>query len=226
MEILMYGPPCSGKSTIAKELTTQVGVNYISVGTITRREISKGTNLGREIKRLNESKEGQPYPPKLLYSKLYEAISQSSNGFILDGYPKHPGEVPEVKEMMDRLSIKFTGMVHIKLGLEEAIERANGRLWCPLCDSIFHETHLIPKVEGLCNNCTSQLTQRSDDTPEKVTARYRRYLELTVPAIEMMTEYNDGYYIEVENSNLKSTVQTILNADNLPNRYNLNRFSI
>jgi len=180
---------------------------------MTRREISGETSFGKEIMRRHENKEG-PYPPRFLYFKMHEAISRSTGGFILDGYPKHPGEVPEVKEIMDELSVRFTGIVHVKIGLEEAIERANGRICCNMCDSVYNTDHAAPKIEGRCDGCTSILVRRVEDTPENVAERYKGYQELTVPAIEMLKDYNDGYFIELENPDKEVLIQSMLNAEN------------
>jgi adenylate kinase family enzyme len=49
--ILLYGPPASGKTTLAKGISNNFDISYLSVGQITRREIANKTDVGHRLKK-------------------------------------------------------------------------------------------------------------------------------------------------------------------------------
>jgi adenylate kinase len=63
-------------------------------------------------------------------------------------------------------------------------DRIAGRRTCPKCKTGYHVKNLPPKVEGVCDNCGSELTIRKDDNPETVKDRLVVYHRQTEPLIE------------------------------------------
>jgi adenylate kinase len=67
---------------------------------------------------------------------------------------------------------------------EVIFDRIAGRRTCPKCKTGYHVTNLPPKVEGVCDQCGSELTIRKDDNPDTVKDRLTVYHAQTEPLIE------------------------------------------
>ncbi len=80
--------------------------------------------------------------------------------------------------------------------MDVLIERLSGRLTCTLCNAIYHKVYNPPKKEGVCDKCQGKLYQRSDDTAEAITRRFKEYKKQTEP----VTEYyqNKGILINID----------------------------
>lgn len=83
MKIIIFGPPGSGKSTIARELSKYFKLKYVS-SDILRREVKSNSRLGKIIKIYMEG--GELIPSNIMDSII--KINLPKNNFILDGYPR------------------------------------------------------------------------------------------------------------------------------------------
>lgn len=99
MRLLLVGPPGSGKGTQAVRVAVRMGIPHISTGEMFRQHVSLGTKLGKQVKALVEAGEYVPddITGKMLAQRLTH--SDSSEGFILDGFPR---TIPQA-ELLDDL---------------------------------------------------------------------------------------------------------------------------
>jgi adenylate kinase len=65
-----------------------------------------------------------------------------------------------------------------------------GRRVCKTCGATFHVEFNAPKVEGICDNCGSQLIQRADDTEATAKNRLEVYDNNTAPLLEYYKKQN------------------------------------
>lgn len=83
MKIEVLGPRASGKTTICKTLSNEFGIDYVSLGSLARKEIAAETSLDNKMKFHVEN--GIPYPDEFLvdfmYSHLKQALEKTS-GFV------------------------------------------------------------------------------------------------------------------------------------------------
>ena len=88
MNLILFGPPGSGKGTQSIQLAKKYQLAHISTGDIFRKNISEETPLGLKVKEIIS--QGDLVPDELLVAILEDAIDQQNgvNGFIFDGFPR------------------------------------------------------------------------------------------------------------------------------------------
>ena len=99
MNIVLLGPPGSGKGTQAKMIAEKYGVVHISTGDILRENVRNGTPLGVEAKKFMEA--GKLVPDSLLIDIIKDRLAKDDvkGGWMLDGYPR---TMPQA-EAMDKI---------------------------------------------------------------------------------------------------------------------------
>jgi adenylate kinase len=179
MRIVVFGPPSAGKGTQAQKLASKYGIPQIATGDLLRKAVADKTPLGLKIKSyLDEGKLG---PDSLIVKLISERISKPdcSKGYILDGFPRTPGQALALDKMAD-----VDVVLNIVVDPEELVERAVGRRTCLKCGAVYHVKFNPPMNEGICENCGSRLVQRDDDKEETVRKRLRVYEEQTAPLVD------------------------------------------
>ena len=88
LNIILFGPPGSGKGTQSKMLLKKYNLEYISTGDILRCHIVNKTPQGIEAKALIDK--GQLVPDELVVELLEAKLTQNkdANGFLFDGFPE------------------------------------------------------------------------------------------------------------------------------------------
>ncbi len=177
MKLILLGAPGAGKGTQAEVLSHKLNIPTISTGNMLRAAISNGSAVGLEAKSFMDK--GQLVPDSVIIGIVKERLAESdcANGFILDGMPR---TIPQAEALRDN-DINFDAVVSLEIADEEIISRMSGRRVCPKCGATFHIVSAPPKVEGVCDNCGSELIIRPDDAPETVRSRLDVYHEQTEP---------------------------------------------
>lgn len=93
MKLLFVGPPGAGKGTQADRVAERLGIPHVSTGAMFREHVSRGTELGEKVEKIMAA--GDYVPDEITVQMLEERISRpdASEGFILDGFPRTPGQV-------------------------------------------------------------------------------------------------------------------------------------
>jgi adenylate kinase len=184
MKIVMLGAPGAGKGTQAVNIAKEFGIPHISTGDIFRANIKNQTELGMKAKSYMD--QGALVPDDITIGMLLDRIADNDckNGFVLDGFPR---TIPQAESLKAALSLQDTRIDHavdIEVPDEVITSRMGGRRSCPKCGGTYHIVFNAPKKEGICDNCGSELVQRTDDKPETVLARLKTYHEQTQPLID------------------------------------------
>ena len=119
------------------------------------------------------------------------------NGVILDGFPRTEAQAVALDDILNETGKKVDLVVDLNSPKEEILDRIVTRRICPKCKAVYNTKLNKPKVEGVCDNCGSELYQREDDTAEKVENRLNVYYEQTQPLEKYYSNSNKLFEIEV-----------------------------
>ncbi len=208
MRLILLGAPGSGKGTIAGEISKKFGISHVSTGDLFRKNIKGNTALGQEAQAYMEK--GELVPDELTIRMLEDRFSEADieNGFLLDGFPRNIAQADALQELLQGRDEKLDVALNVFVPYDIIKERISGRRICSNCGAAFNIYFDKPKNEGVCDNCNSELTQRSDDNEETVVKRLQTYEEQTKPLIEYYE--NLGILKTVDNSGeLEATLEKL-----------------
>ena len=123
VNIVLFGPPGSGKGTQAEKLVAQYSIEHISTGDVIRKEIAAGSTLGKEVQDCIEK--GQLAPDDLVIRLIenYIASHTEVKGNIYDGFPRTLPQAEAFDEMLKGNGQEVTLMVFLDVPDEELIDR-------------------------------------------------------------------------------------------------------
>jgi adenylate kinase len=191
LNLILLGPPGSGKGTQGKTLQEDFHLPYYATGDILRAAVKEGTEVGRKATEYMDR--GDFVPDEVIIEVIGERVQQeeASDGFILDGFPRTVPQAEALDEEMEDLGRRITAVVLIEVPEDEIIRRLSGRRTCEEDPShIYHMEFDPPKEDEICDVDGGKLTVRDDDKPEVIRHRLEQYKEKTEPLI--------GYYEERE----------------------------
>ena len=184
LNLILLGPPGSGKGTQGERLQEDFRLPYYATGDILRTAVAEGSELGRTAKEYMDR--GDLVPDEVIIGVIAERVEsdEAADGFILDGFPRTVGQAEALGDEMETLGRTVTAAVLIDVSDEEVIRRLGGRRTCAKNGHIFHVEFDPPKHEGVCDVCGSRLVVRDDDKPEVIRHRLDTYREKTMPLID------------------------------------------
>lgn len=184
LNLVLLGPPGSGKGTQGERLQEDLELPYYATGDILRAAVREGTELGRAAKDYMDR--GDLVPDEVIVGMIGERIdsSEAADGFILDGFPRTAPQAEALAAKMRELGRELTAVLLIDVSDEEVVRRLGGRRTCVENGHVFHVELNPPKREGICDVDGSELITRDDDEPEVIRHRLEQYHEKTAPLIE------------------------------------------
>ncbi len=184
MNIILLGPPGSGKGTQAKRIEQTHGIIQLSTGDMLRATTNSDTELGRRVKAIMDS--GQLVPDDTIVEMIDRRIVQpdSSAGFILDGFPRNVPQAKALDAMLAEHNLKLDHVILLDVDEAALVDRLSGRFTCTQCGASFHDRYNRPSREGVCEVCGgTEFVRRADDRPEAVKARFEVYRSQTAPIL-------------------------------------------
>lgn len=129
MNIILFGPPGSGKGTQAQMLKDRFNLLHVSTGDIFRNEIANGTPLGMEAKTFMDR--GHLVPDELtirLLDGFVEANSTpATEGIIFDGFPRTVPQAIALDEFMEKRNSPVMVVLSLMVDEEEVVKRLISR---------------------------------------------------------------------------------------------------
>ena len=178
MNLILLGPPGSGKGTQADTIAHAFGIPQISTGDIIRNAIKTQTPLGVEFKAYADA--GALVPDELV-NRLVEdrlAGSDCQAGFLLDGFPRTVAQAEWLDSMLARASNPLDRVLLVEVADEILLERITGRRTDPATGHIYHVTFDPPPAD-----IAGRLIQRPDDTAAVLVQRLNEYRSKTAPLV-------------------------------------------
>jgi len=194
MNIVILGPPASGKGTQASKLSKELEIPNISLGNIFRENIELNTQLGKLVKPYITK--GKLVPDEITTRVVIEKLSELNinSGFILDGFPRNLAQAKAFQQYYN-----IDKAILIEIDDETVMRRISGRRICPNCGAIYNIYYEPPKYENRCDICGHPLIRRKDDNEQTAMKRLKDYKENTLPVIEFYDE--KGILIRVNGLN-------------------------
>jgi len=184
LNLVLLGPPGSGKGTQGERLQEDLRLPYYATGDILRAAVRDETELGRTAKEYMDR--GDLVPDDVIVGAIGERIdsAEAADGFILDGFPRTVPQAEALAAKVSELSREMTAVLLIDADDDEVVRRLGGRRTCEENGHVFHVDFNPPKRDGVCDVDGSELRVRDDDKPEVIRHRLDQYHEKTEPLID------------------------------------------
>ncbi|MFZ1750099.1 MAG: adenylate kinase [Saprospiraceae bacterium] len=123
INIILFGPPGSGKGTQAAKLTEKYGFLHISTGDLFRYEMSHDTPLGLKAKEYMSK--GQLVPDEVTIGMLINKVNANpeAKGIIFDGFPRTIAQAEAFDQFLQAQNTAVTTLISIELSDDEIVER-------------------------------------------------------------------------------------------------------
>lgn len=184
MNIILLGPPGSGKGTQAKRIEQTHGLVQLSTGDMLRATTAADTEFGRRVKAIMDS--GQLVPDAIIIEMIDRRIAQPdcSNGFILDGFPRNVPQAEALDAMLAEHDLRLDHVILLEVDEVALVDRLSGRFTCTQCGASYHDRYNRPQRDGVCDACGgTEFARRADDRPEALAARFAVYRDQTAPIL-------------------------------------------
>jgi adenylate kinase len=140
---------------------------------------------------------GALVPDEIIIEMMAKAIENAPDaGFVLDGFPRTVNQAVELDKSLARDGLTIDIIVNLEVDDSIVTGRITGRRSCPKCGAVYHIENMKPKNEGLCDNDSTELIQRPDDTAEVVTNRLETYHRQTKPLVDYYK--NNGTVFDID----------------------------
>ena len=183
LNLVLLGPPGSGKGTQGERLQEELRLPYYATGDILRAAVRDETELGKLAKEYMDR--GDLVPDEVIVGAIGERIdsSEATDGFILDGFPRTVPQAEALADKLAELDRELTGVLLIDASDDEVTRRLGGRRTCVENGHVFHVDFNPPQREGVCDVDGSELIVRDDDKPDVIANRLEQYHAKTEPLI-------------------------------------------
>jgi adenylate kinase len=172
LNLILFGPPGSGKGTQSEKLILKYGLKHLSTGDLLRSEIAQQTQLGMEAK--NFMDKGQLVPDAVVIGMIRSAIENNLavKGFLFDGFPRTSAQAAALDQLMELKNTSIKMMLAMEVGEKELMSRLLKR---------------------------GETSGRSDDTNEEVVkARIVEYHNKTAAVADYYSQFNKVVTIKGE----------------------------
>jgi adenylate kinase len=185
LNLILLGPPGSGKGTQGERLQEDFRLPYYATGDILRAAVKEGTEVGTQAKEYMDR--GDLVPDEVIIGVIAERLQgdEAADGFILDGFPRTVPQAEALDAKMSELRRQITGVLLIDVPEEEILRRLGGRRTCEKNPShIYHLEFDPPENDEVCDIDGGKLVVRDDDKPEVIKNRIAQYRDKTEPLID------------------------------------------
>ena len=123
LNLVLFGPPGSGKGTQSAKLIDKYGLIHLSTGDLLRSEIAQGTELGLEAKKLMD--QGILVPDAVVIGMISHKLdaNHEAKGFIFDGFPRTVAQAEALDALLNSKNAPISGMIALEVPDDELERR-------------------------------------------------------------------------------------------------------
>jgi adenylate kinase len=154
LNIVLFGPPGSGKGTQSEKIIETYGLLHISTGDLLREQVAAKTELGKQAKEIMDK--GELVSDKIVIGMIRNKLEEhkEGEGFIFDGFPRTVEQARELRKALTDYDERVDVMISLEVPREELVKRLLKR---------------------------GEMTGRSDDNLETINNRIDVYNRQTIP---------------------------------------------
>jgi adenylate kinase len=172
--LILFGPPGSGKGTQSENIIAANGLQHLSTGNLLRSEITNSTPLGLKAKTFMDA--GQLVPDEVVIGMVDNFMNAhpDANGFLFDGFPRTTAQCIALDALLQQKDTEINVVLALEVTEEELVKRLLGR---------------------------GATSGRSDDTNETIIrARIQEYHDKTTAVATYYAQFNKVIYVKGEGS--------------------------
>lgn len=121
--LILFGPPGSGKGTQSEKLIAKYNLKHLSTGDLLRSEITKKTPLGLEAKKFMDH--GQLVPDEVVIGMISSALDANPDvvGFLFDGFPRTSKQAEALDNLLELKNLSINIMLALDVSEQELVKR-------------------------------------------------------------------------------------------------------
>ncbi|WP_346237470.1 adenylate kinase [Niabella insulamsoli] len=121
--LVLFGPPGSGKGTQATNLIEKYKLVHLSTGDLLRNEIANKTPLGLEAKKIMD--EGQLVPDEVVIGIIDNCLEKNAlaQGFLFDGFPRTLNQAKALDKLLELKKTQIDLVLALQVNEEELVRR-------------------------------------------------------------------------------------------------------
>ena len=121
--LILFGPPGSGKGTQSEKLIAKYGLKHLSTGDLLRNEISRQTPLVKEAQSFMDK--GRLVPDEVVIGMISSALDENpaAKGFLFDGFPRTAAQAEALDKLLELKEAPIAAMLALEVSEEELIKR-------------------------------------------------------------------------------------------------------
>lgn len=125
--LILFGPPGSGKGTQSDKLVEKYGLIHLSTGNLLREEIAHKTPLGIEAKKFMDK--GQLVPDEVVIGMIDSSLEhhKGAKGFLFDGFPRTVAQAHALDKLLELKKTSIHSVLALEVNDEELIKRLLNR---------------------------------------------------------------------------------------------------
>ena len=169
LNLILFGPPGSGKGTQAARLVEEYNLVHISTGDLFRSEMEAGTALGKQAEEFMSR--GELVPDEVTIGILRNTMiaHREAHGFVFDGFPRTVPQAEALDQLLSMLDQEIDALIMLEVPEEEIVKRILLR---------------------------GKNSDRPDDNDEEIVRkRYRVYLSKTMPIYDYYNRKGKAYNV-------------------------------
>ena len=182
-DIVLLGPPGSGKGTQADLLSAKYGITHVNTGELLRALAEEPTQVGEAVRHFLEN--GLMVPEGVVTRIIEERLSSPDceRGFILDGYPRTASQMVTFDHLLQELGREVFAVIYIEVPDSVCLARLSTRRVCSGCSAVKTIPGGSHQSRAACERCGGRLIRRPDDRPEVVVRRLALFSREIAPVI-------------------------------------------